>query len=108
MFMNTNFVLCGDRTRTFIALDDYSIHYAKQSSIIIIKTHKENERIPTTRALGGFCAYYARGRWFDSCAVQTFVCKNMSVLGLGVSMYNMYVFPKRMYISMYLSVIWTP
>jgi hypothetical protein len=50
-------------------------------------------------------AYYARGRGFDSRSVQTFVCMNMSVLGLGVSMYNMYVLTKKMYRSMYLSVI---
>jgi hypothetical protein len=34
-------------------------------------------------------AYYARGRGFDSRTVQTFV------LGLGVSMYKMYVFTKK-------------
>jgi hypothetical protein len=39
-------------------------------------------------------AYYARGRGFDSRTVQTFVCTNMFV-GLGVSMYNMYVFTKK-------------
>jgi hypothetical protein len=43
----------------------------------------------------GILAYYARGRGFDSRTVQTFVCKNMSVLGLGISMYNMYVFTKE-------------
>jgi hypothetical protein len=59
----------------------------------------------------GILAYYARGG-FDSRTVQTFVCMNMSVciesgicLHLGVSMYNMYVFTKKIYISMYLSVI---
>jgi hypothetical protein len=39
-------------------------------------------------------AYHAKGRRFDSRTVQTFVCMNMFVLGLGVSMYNMYVFTK--------------
>jgi hypothetical protein len=53
----------------------------------------------------GILAYYARDRGLDSLTVQTFVCMNMSVLGLGVSMYNMYVFTNKMYISMYLSVI---
>jgi hypothetical protein len=55
-------------------------------------------------------AYYARGRGFDSRIVQTFVCMNiyLFVLSLGVSMYNMYVFTKKMYISMYLSVIYNP
>jgi hypothetical protein len=44
----------------------------------------------------GLPANYARGRGFDSRTVQTFVCMNMSVvLGLGVSMYNMYVFTKK-------------
>jgi hypothetical protein len=33
----------------------------------------------------GNLGYYARGRWFDSHTVQTFVCMNMSVyIGLGV------------------------
>jgi hypothetical protein len=33
-------------------------------------------------------------------------CMNMSVcIGSGASMYNMYVITKKMYISMYLSVI---
>jgi hypothetical protein len=54
----------------------------------------------------GILAYYARGREFDSRTVLTFVCMNMSLCsGLGVSMYNKYVFTKKMYISMYLSVI---
>jgi hypothetical protein len=46
-------------------------------------------------------AYYARGCGFDSHTVQTFVCMNMSVLGLGVSMYNMYVLTKKKYVSIY-------
>jgi hypothetical protein len=48
----------------------------------------------------GIVAYYARGRGFDSRTVQTFVCMNMSVVGLGVSM-HMYEFTKIIYISMY-------
>jgi hypothetical protein len=36
-------------------------------------------------------AYYARCREFDSHTVQIFVCACLLVLGLGVSMYNMYV-----------------
>jgi hypothetical protein len=39
----------------------------------------------------GILPHYARGRGFDSCTVQTFVCMNMSVCVLGVSMYNMYL-----------------
>jgi hypothetical protein len=39
-------------------------------------------------------AYYAGGRAFDSRTVQTFVCMKMYVLGLGVSIYNMYIFTK--------------
>jgi hypothetical protein len=31
--------------------------------------------------------------------IKTFVCMNMSVLGLGVSMYNMSVITKILYIS---------
>jgi hypothetical protein len=54
----------------------------------------------------GILAYYARGRRFDSLTVKTYVCMNMSVyIGFGVSMYNTYVFTKKVYISMYLSVI---
>jgi uncharacterized membrane protein (DUF441 family) len=46
----------------------------------------------------GILAHYARGRGFDSRTVQTFVCMNMLfVLGLGVSMYNMYLFTKKVY-----------
>jgi hypothetical protein len=41
----------------------------------------------------GIVAYYARGHGFDSRTVQIFVC--MNILGLGVSMYNMYVFTKK-------------
>jgi hypothetical protein len=47
----------------------------------------------------GILAYYARGR--DSLTVQTFVF----LLGLGISIYNMYVFTKKNYKSIYLSVI---
>jgi hypothetical protein len=43
----------------------------------------------------GILAYYARGSGFDSRTVQIFVCMNMFVLDLGVSMYNMYVFIKK-------------
>jgi hypothetical protein len=42
----------------------------------------------------GILAYHARGRGFDSHTAQTFVCINI-VLGLGVSMYNMYVFTEK-------------
>jgi hypothetical protein len=39
-----------------------------------------------------------RSRGFDSRTVQTFVCMNMSVvLGLGVSIYNMCVFTKKVH-----------
>jgi hypothetical protein len=48
--------------------------------------------------------YYARGRGFDSRTAQTFVCMNMSVLGLRVSMYNMYGFTKEVYKYVYLFV----
>jgi hypothetical protein len=53
----------------------------------------------------GIFAYYSRGHGFDSRTVQTFVCMNMFVMGLGVSIHNMYEFTKIMNISTYLSVI---
>jgi Co/Zn/Cd efflux system component len=37
---------------------------------------------------------YARGRMFDPRTVQTFVFMNIIVLGLVVSMYNIFVFTK--------------
>jgi hypothetical protein len=49
----------------------------------------------------GILAYYASGRGFDSRTVHTFVCSctqmyaSLFVLGLGVSMNNMYVFTKK-------------
>jgi hypothetical protein len=46
-------------------------------------------------------AYYAKGRGFDSRTVKKIVGMNMFVFGLDVSMYNMYVFTKKKYMSMY-------
>jgi hypothetical protein len=44
----------------------------------------------------GILAYYARGRGFDSRTVHTSVCmKCLFLLGLGVSMYKMFVFTKK-------------
>jgi hypothetical protein len=61
---------------------------------------------PTWRSGGNTrLLHYARGRGFDSRTVQTFVCMNMFVMGLGVSMYNMYLQKNKYVFIRYLEPI---
>jgi hypothetical protein len=90
-FIFSYYPFCGRliMTMMIILFVVFSFHGACICSLINVFSF--NDRFGV---MGYILACYARGRGFDSRTVQTCALTCLLVLGLGVPMYNMYIFTK--------------